>query len=247
MTDRTEVGKVAHLAVFPFKGMQGIVMDEVMLKSVSVVGDRRFAFSIRDSIEVPTFLDTIKYPGLLTYQPRFVNSKEPKTSEVLIKTSEGVELSADSQDLLDDISRKSGRALALVKMGRGAYHSMPVSLLSMGSVRAVGGVLAEEVDIRRFRENIVIETIKGEAFEEDGWIGEELIFGDREDSARIVVLKPDDRCATINLDPETGEHRAEFLKSVVSLHNKNLGVYCTIVKEGKIHQNDPVYLTRIGR
>lgn len=44
-------------------------MDEVSVRSVSVVGDRRIAFTEIGSKETPTLLDTTKFPGLLRYPP----------------------------------------------------------------------------------------------------------------------------------------------------------------------------------
>lgn len=242
MTESIVIGRVIKANIFPFKGMRGLEMEEITLKSISVVGDRRFAFTMTESPEVPTFLDTIKFPGLLRYSPSFVDPLNPKSSEVMILTPEGKRYGADSAELIEEISQATGKKLAVVQMGRGAYHSMPVSLLSRSSVKPIEDNIGVMIDDRRFRQNLIIETVLGLPFEEDTWMGKELQFGDREGGARIMVIKPDKRCATINLDPETGEHTSVFLKSVVRLHNNTLGVYCTIIKEGIIRVGDEITL-----
>jgi uncharacterized protein len=242
MTNTVQVGRVTETNVYPFKGMRGLSVDEIFLKSVSVVGDRRFALTEIGSIQVPTLVDTIKYPGLLKYSPYFVDPSNLKSSEVRVHTPEGKEYSADSTELIEEISKATGKTLAVIKLGRGAYHSMPVSLLSLGSVKEIEKNIGASIDIRRFRENVVIETVKGLPFEEDSWIGKLLSFGDTEEGAIIAVVKPDNRCATVDLDPESGNHNSSILKSVVKNHDKNLGVYCAIVKEGKIKTGDSIYL-----
>jgi uncharacterized protein len=242
MTKTIQVGRVTETTVYPFKGMRGLSVDEILLKSVSVVGDRRFALTEIGSLQVPTLIDTIKYPGLLKYSPYFDDPSNLKSSAVMVRTPEGKEYSADSTELVEEISKVTGKTLAVITLGRGAYHSMPVSLLSLGSVKEMEKNIGTAIDVRRFRENVVIETVNGLPYEEDSWIGKLLSFGDTEDGAIIAVVKPDHRCATIDLDPETGEHNSSILKSVVKTHDKNLGVYCTIVKEGIIRMGDTIYV-----
>lgn len=194
---------------------------------------------------VSTFLDTIKFPGLLRYAPRLVDPANPKTSEVKVTTPEGNDYSADSPELVGEVTEKTKRNLAVVRIGRGAYHSMPVSLLSTASIGVIEGKVGKAVDTRRFRENVIVETNTNVPYEEDTWIGKIITFGDRPDSAKIVAVKLDERCATVNLDPETGEQNPEILKAIVREHVNTLGIYCGIVYEGKIRKGDPVYLTAL--
>lgn len=226
--------------------MQGVELPEIVLKSVSVLGDRTRKFDILDTNETPTFLDTIKYPGLLGYAPYLVSPEDPKTSELRVRTPKGNDYPADSQELLHEISEKSGRKLTVVRMGRGGYHSMPVSLLSLGSLNELSSKLSAPVDPRRFRMNILVETASNAPYEEESWLGKILTFGDREDSARIVAVKLDKRCTTINMDPKTGEMNPEILKTLVREHGKNFGIYCSIVLEGTVKVGDTIYLSDLG-
>lgn len=239
------VGEVVDTAIYPFKGMQGVKTDELLLRSISVVGDRTRAYSLVDSSQSKksTFLDSTKYPGLLRYAPSLVAPEDPKNSDVAILTPEGNTYLADSEDLLQEVSDAAKKKLAIVRMGRGAYHSMPVSLLSMSSVRDIETHVGYEVDPRRFRENILVETNSDRPYEEDNWIGKIVTFGDREDSARIAIVKPDPRCATVNMDPVTGEKRPEVLRAIVRNHENTFGVYATVLFEGKILKGDTVYVT----
>lgn len=243
---RIEVGRVIEPLVFPVKGMQAVKMDEVSVRSVSVVGDRRIAFTEVDRKETPNLLDTTKFPGLLRYSPRFEDPSSPRDSEIIVRTPEGIEHSVESPILLEQISDESRRKLAVSRLGRAAYHSMPVSLMSLGTVKEIDNLVGSKVDHRVYRQNLYVETSSGIPYEEDEWLDKLLIFGDNPDSAKLVAVKLDPRCATVNYHPETGESNPNVLKTIVRNHNNTLGIYCVIIGEGKIRTEDPVYLVSLA-
>lgn len=242
---RTEVGRIAEAWVYPVKGMQGAKMDEVSVRSVSVVGDRRVAFTEIDGKGTPTWLDTTKFPGLLRYSPRFEDPQNPRDSEIIVKTPEGTEYSVNNPILTKRISEEARKKLAILRLGRAAYHSMPVSLMSLGTVKEIDELVGAKVDHRRYRQNLYIETLFRIPNEEDGWIDKLLIFGDEPDSAKLLAVKLDPRCATVNYHPETSESNPDVLKTIVRYKNNYLGIYCSIVNEGKIRFGDSVYMTSL--
>jgi uncharacterized protein YcbX len=78
-------------------------------------------------------------------------------------------------------------------------------------------------------------------------IGKLVKFGDSEDAAIIAGVKLDPRCATVNMDPMTGEQRPEVLKAIVKERGKSvpLGIYATVVFEGKIRKGDTIYVASL--
>jgi uncharacterized protein YcbX len=82
---------------------------------------------------------------------------------------------------------------------------MPVSLITTRSVRTIADELGDEVDTARFRANIVIDTAITRPCPEEKWVGDALVFGQDGDRARIQVNRRDERCAVVNINPETGE------------------------------------------
>ncbi len=230
--------------VWPVKGMQGIRLDKISVRSVSVVGDRRVAFTEVDTDNriTNTLLDTTKFPGLLRYSPRFCDPSNPKESDIVITTPQGTEVYINDPVLLEQISDESKRKLALLKMGRAAYHSMPVSLVSLGTTREIERLIDEIVDPRAYRQNLYIETTEEVPYEEDRWLGKLIVFGNSPNSAKVVAVKLDPRCATVNYHPQTGESNPNILKAIVKNHNNTLGIYCAIVGEGTIEANSPVYV-----
>lgn len=248
MSRKIEVGRIIDGRVFPVKSLQSVQMDTLQMRSVSVVGDRRVAFTEVNSQRTPNLLDTTKFPGLLRYIPRFENPNRPQDSEIIIRTPEGNEYSIYDKKLLQQIEDESKRKLAILSMGRAAYHSMPVSLMTLGSVRRTENQVGSDIDRLRFRENIYVETEMQQdlPYPEDEWVGKMLVFGDSKDAVKLVVLKLDKRCATVNYHPRTGETNPNVLKTIVKNHNNTLGVYCAIVGEGTIEVNSPVYLVPLS-
>ena len=112
----------------------------------------------------------------------------------------------------------------------------------MATIAGIGRDVGVELDRRRFRANIVLETRDVEPFLEDGWVGGTLVFGNSEPRPAVSVTAHDVRCMMINLDPDTGTQDARVLKTVVRLNMNNAGVYGTAVHTGTIRVGDPVSL-----
>ncbi len=235
-------GEVVETTIYPFKGMQGVDLEELNIRSISAGGDRTRRFDIADTPATPTFLDTTKFPQLLEYKPYLVDPTNPKDSPVRVVTPDGKDYSADGQELLKEISERCGRRLVVVRMGRGSYHSMPISLLSLDSIAAIAPSPDTVVDPRRFRANVLVRTYGDGSFQEDGWVGKVIKFGQEADNAKLIALKLDKRCATVNMDPETGHQDPRILRSIVRDHKKTLGIYCAVAKEGVVRRGSQIIL-----
>src|SRR5436190_157859 len=85
------------------------------------------------------------------------------------------------------------------------------------SMAGIGRAVELDLDRRRFRANIVLETVCSEPFLEDGWIGRMLVFGDRDPGPAVSVTLCDERCRMINLDPQTAEQDTRVMQTVVRL------------------------------
>jgi len=101
-----------------------------------------------------------------------------------------------------------------------------------------------EIDRRRMRANVVLETENLEPFLEDEWVGATLVFGDGEPTAAVAITSRDERCVMVNIDPDTGEKDARVMKAVVRLNDNYAGVYGTVVRAGVIHVGQTVGLVR---
>jgi hypothetical protein len=129
-----------------------------------------------------------------------------------------------------------------MKLKHGIFDEATVSVISLTTIAGIGREAGLDLDRRRFRANIVIETERGEPFLEDGWVGRMLVFGDGDSQAAVSVTMCDARCVMINLDPDTAQQDARIMKTVVRLNKNNAGVYATVVRSGTIRVGDPVNL-----
>ena len=92
----------------------------------------------------------------------------------------------------------------------------------------------QDLDTRRFRPNIVIDTDTTEPFQEDRWIGGRLVFGNNQDGPILNMTLRDLRCVMINLDPDTAKQNPRVMKAAVCLNDNNAGAYGTVVRTGRI-------------
>jgi uncharacterized protein YcbX len=130
----------------------------------------------------------------------------------------------------------------LLQLNRGIFDEAAVSVISLATIAGIGLEAGLDLDRRRFRANILVETGRSEPFLEDGWVGGTLVFGDRDPRPAVSVTMCDTRCVMINLDPDTAEPDARIMKTVVRLNNNNAGVYGTVVQRGTIRVGDRVNL-----
>ena len=119
---------------------------------------------------------------------------------------------------------------------------MPVSLITTRSVRTISDELGAEVDAARFRANVVIDTAISQPCPEEKWVGDALVFGQDGDRARIQANRRDERCAVVNLNPETGQPDLPVHRVIVALRRNFLGIYGSTQRPGVIEVGAPVYL-----
>lgn len=119
------------------------------------------------------------------------------------------------------------------------YDAFPVHILTSNSLMFLGKASGLNVDVRRFRPNILLEmTEPAYTTPEQDWLGATLQIGD----AVVLIDSPTSRCAMpgrpqpgFDLAPEKGMARA-MAKHV----DRNLGVNAKILTPGVIHAGDTV-------
>jgi uncharacterized protein YcbX len=89
---------------------------------------------------------------------------------------------------------------------------------------------------------LVVRSLRPMPFEEDGWVGGNLHFGDGDEGPAISVTMPDARCSMVNLDPESARSSPEVLKAVVRANQNNAGIYATVIRCGRLAVGQTVRL-----
>jgi uncharacterized protein len=237
-----QLGHVRELARYPVKSMAPVATDSALLGWHGLQGDRRFAFRrVNDNSGFP-WLSASRLPELLLYQPLGLdaNAEEPAPSHVC--TPEGIELALESAELRNSVAERFGSAVELMKLRHGIFDDATVSVINLATISAIGAELEADLDTRRFRANVVIESDSPEPFAEDEWLGGALVFGSRESGPMVNVTMRDVRCVMINFDPDTAQSDPRIMKTAVRLNQNCASVYGSVVRTGQISVGQPVSL-----
>jgi hypothetical protein len=186
---------------------------------------------------------------LLLYKPFRLDRNGDELLPTHVRTPDGKEYELRSDELREEISSRYGSEVELMNLKAGIFDESPISVISLGTVHGVERESGRDLDLRRFRPNVVIETNSAEPFEEDRWVGRALMFGmfgegnsGSAPMAAIGVTMRDERCVMVNLDPDTAEKDSEVMKTVVRLNGNYAGVYGTVVRAGELRVGQVVTL-----
>lgn len=241
----SHIGQVCALTRYPVKSMAGTAIDSAFLGWHGLEGDRRFAFRrMGDHSDFP-WLTASRLAELLLYHPVGLDEKTAEPTHV--RTPAGRELPLRSEELAHEIAERFGNPVELMKLRNGIFDEASVSVIALPTIAGIGHEAGVDLDRRRFRANIVLDTRGAEPFLEDKWVGGTLLFGDRGVGPAVSVIARDVRCVMINLDPDTAAHDARVLKAAVRRNANNAGVYGTVVQTGTIAVGQPVSLVIDGR
>ncbi len=274
-----QVGTVAALNRYPVKSMQGDALDEVAVDANGVVGDRTWA--LRDtetgklaSAKRPRLWRTLLDCGASGTGDDVVVTlpdgtrlgiADPALSvalEALLGRSVTIEAASGPQQgvyesdwpeieglslagEIDLPTNLTGEGTSFIDLG--ILHVLTTT--SMDSLAAADDAL--EVDARRFRPSILIQTPDLEGFpENDDWTGRVLRIGTGEDAVEIDVGDPTPRCVMTTLaQPDLGR-QPEVLRSIAAINKRSndlgtfacLGSYATVARPGVIRTGDAVEL-----
>ena len=238
----THLGRISELVRYPVKSMAGTVCDSAFLGLHGLAGDRRFAFRrIGDNSGFP-WLTASRFPGLLLYQPFGVDDSSGEPLATHVRTPDGKNVELRSAELRDEIAERCGLSVELMTLKHGIFDDASISVIALETIAGIGREAGADLDRRRFRANIVLETGSRAPFIEDQWVGGTLMFGDGESGPAVSVTAHDVRCMMINLDPDTATQDPRVLKTVVRMNGNNAGVYGTVVRTGTIRVGDAVTL-----
>ena len=242
------VGHVREVMQYPVKSMAGVATDSAILGWHGLAGDRRFAFRrIGDKGGFP-WLTAGRLPELLLYQPIGSDESGGEPLPTHVVTAAGLHLELRSEELKAEISGRAGSEVELMYLKHGIFDEAAISVISLTTIAGIGreAGVGSDLDRRRFRANIVVETEKSEPFLENGWVGKTLVFGDPAEAIAslpaVSVTMPDLRCVMINLDPDTAVKDARLMNTVVRLNQNNAGVYAAVLRTGMIRVGDRVSL-----
>ena len=235
-----EIGRVCEVVRYPVKSMAGISTEWASLGWHGLDGDRRFAFRrIGDESAFP-FLTAGRFPQLIRYRP--VGLDETTFEPARVLTPDGAEVELRGTELQAEIGEKFGKPVELMKLKHGIFDEAPMSVITLATIAGIGREAGVDLDRRRFRANVFLETENAEVFQEDAWVGGTLVFGDGDAAPAVAVTLRDERCVMLNLDPDTAVQDPRVMKAVVRMSDNYAGVYATVIRTGTIRVGDRVSL-----
>ena len=216
---------VAEIWRYPVKSMAGERLASSEVTDQGLVGDRRWALVDGTVNRAGKLLTMRQDEKLLTYRPQLFDDR------VEVVTPEGGSRLLDDE-LVRHLAAQTERPLVLRDVAGGNFDDSPVLVVNMATVAAFGIVAGSLVDHRRFRANLYVDGLENE--EELGWMGRRLRFGEVE----LEVIKRCERCVAITLDPDTTVATPELLRLLAQTQETCLGVYCGVVRPGRVAEGD---------
>ena len=235
MADGVLVGRVAAVLRYPVKSMAAEPVDEVDVSWHGLSGDRRWGF-VRPGLSSNGFpwLTLRQRNDLNDYHPSWTEPERPDASAVIVRTPVGARFDVTAPALAAEL----GEGVRVMKLNRGTFDTLPLSLITTRTVESLGALLGTDLNVLRFRPNLVIEAFGTAAFPEDEWVGRALTVG----AAGMRIDARDKRCVVVNVDPVTGRRDPAVLSAITAHRETCLGVYGSTVRPGRVAVGDSVVL-----
>src|SRR5205807_10638794 len=105
-----------------------------------------------------------------------------------VRIPSGALLEVRSSELDAEIGERFGSSVELMHLKQGIFDEAVISVISLATIAGIGREAGmEDLDRRRFRANIVLETERSEPFLEDEWVAGTLVFGDGGQPAAVSI------------------------------------------------------------
>ncbi|MGD0377417.1 MAG: MOSC N-terminal beta barrel domain-containing protein [Streptosporangiaceae bacterium] len=227
------VGVVARLWRYPVKSMAAEAITSAYVSWAGLAGDRKWAFvrpaSSHNGFPWLTIRDN---PAMSGCVPTLLDPERPDKSAVQVRAPGGKTYGLADPGLAEEL----GAGARLMRLDRGAFDAMPVSLISTGTVSALCALAEVPGNELRFRPNLVIAPTAGAPYAEDEWVGRALQIGE----AIVRIDRRDTRCVIVNVDPGAGRPDAALLQVIGRHRGACAGVYGSTVRPGLVQAGDLV-------
>src|SRR5215831_18520678 len=164
-----QIGHVCEIVRYPVKSIAGIATESAFLGWHGLGGDRRFAFRRVGDDSGSPWLTASRLPELLLYHPVGLDESTGEPLPTHVRTPAGPYVELRSTELKAELAERFGSGVDLMKLNHGIFDEAAVSVISLATIAGIGREAGLDLDRRRFRANIVVQTERGEPFHEDEW------------------------------------------------------------------------------
>lgn len=254
----TEPASVVSLYRYPVKGLSGERLDAVeLVPGGTFPMDRAFALENGPSgfdPAAPTWQPKIKFLCLMkNARIAALNTRYDDDSATLTIAQDGKMLFSaslaepDGRAAVEEFFQKfmDKEARGKIRLLQSSGHSFSdvakkvVSIINLDSVAALSAAIKRPVHPLRFRGNIYVEGWP--AWSEAALVDHTLKIG----TVRLRVLKPIQRCAATEVDPETAVRDLDVTESLYRLTGEDdCGIYTEVLNAGSIAAADRISVLR---
>jgi len=171
-----------------------------------------------------------------------IRSVAPGYPPAAKRTPDGEILPVFSEALAAAISRRYGAPGQMMQLRNGIFDDASTSVIAAQTILEIARLAGRDLDVRRFRPNILVRLLQPGGFQQDAWEGGTLSFGEGDGAPTVAVTTRDVRCAMVNLDPDTAKPSPEVMKPIVRVNQNNAGVYGTVIRTGQLSVGQPIFL-----
>ncbi len=263
---QTGVGSVVSLWRYPIKSMMGEELNACVVTERGLLGDRTYALVDAADGKVASAKNPRKWPNLFDFRAHFVEepllrgpmppvritlpdgtlcrSDQPDIDRVLsVAVGREAKLRAQPPDrpVLEeywpDIEGLDHRETVTDEGMRLFFDSGTVSLLTTATLNRLRELYPQgRFEVRRFRQNIVVDTPGETGFVENAWLNQTLAIGD----VRLRVFSLDPRCVMTTLPQGDLPQDYGILRTAAKHNNANVGIYALVEEGGLVHRGDAV-------
>jgi uncharacterized protein YcbX len=240
------IGHVEALFRYPVKSMAAERLEAADLGWYGLEGDRRLALRRVDDRSGMPWLTASKLPALVRYVPYPEYTGPRRDLPTQVRTPDGEVLPVFGEDLAAEVGHRCGAPLQMTQLRHGIFDEASISVIATDTMSEIGRLAGLNLDVRRFRPNIVVRLLRPAPFQEDEWLGGVLTFGvgaeEGDDAPAITVTMRDERCSMVNLDPDTASIAPEVMKAVVRANQNNAGIYGAVTRIGRLAVGQSIFL-----
>jgi len=247
--------------------MMGENLESTFVTERGLAGDRAYALVEPETRRIGTAKIPRKWGDLFQCHARYNSEPaDDSLVPASITLPDGSSVSTDADDIDSTFTGLLGREVKLVSgpqeglklespaLGKvpesdddptvdfpvvnGFFDAAAVHLLTTSSLRSLSDLNPEgRFEARRFRPNIVVETLSDEGFIENDWVGKILTIGPE---VRLKVFAPAIRCVVTTHAQGDLPRDASILETAAQHNNANVGVYAMVEHGGTVRVGDLV-------
>lgn len=235
------VGHVQELFRHPIKSVGGERITHSDVTERGLTGDRFWAVEDTEG-KFGSGKSTRRFRqmnGLLNFRAVY------RGEMPVLVLPDGTELDATSAEAAALLSQRTGKTVTVTPerdishFDEGAIHFITTSALAL--LREKHG---SNVDVRRFRPNIVIDTGDEPAHLEADWLGKQISIGTSL-VLEVAYLMP--RCVMVNMPQHDLPEDDRVLKSIARINEDVcFGAFARVVKPGQVNVSDGAQLQTIS-